>query len=79
MMIRKTVLYLCLLAFLSLGQVSRAEEAYPSKTDAVEFFDSSIGFLDLSLKDCIVVALRNNLDVEIARLDPLIGDKDISV
>ncbi|MFQ5956633.1 MAG: TolC family protein, partial [Candidatus Brocadiales bacterium] len=57
----------------------RAEEANPPQTGAVEFFDSSIGFLDLSLKDCMVISLKNNLDVEIARLDPLIEDKDISV
>lgn len=78
-MFKRHVLSLCLLAFLSPGQVSWAEEGRPLETGAVEFFDSSIGFLDLSLKDCVAVALKNNLDVEIARLDPLIEEKDISV
>ncbi|MEE9585069.1 MAG: hypothetical protein V3W51_06255, partial [Candidatus Brocadiales bacterium] len=82
-MSKKTVLCLCLLVSLSLGRVSWAEEGqeeeFPPELSTVEVFDSSIGFLNLSLTDCIAVALKNNLDVEIARLDPLIGDKDISV
>ncbi len=79
------VLCLCLSAALYLGQAARAEEkeeqreAQPSKRDTVEFNDSSLGFLNLSLADSVVMALKNNLDVEVARLDPLIEDKNISV
>ncbi|MFN3466816.1 MAG: TolC family protein, partial [Candidatus Brocadiales bacterium] len=42
-------------------------------------FQSQMGFLKLSLMDCIEIAFRNNLDVEIARLNPRIEEKDISV
>lgn len=42
-------------------------------------FQSQLGFMRLSLADCIEIAFRNNLDVEIARLNPLIGERDISV
>ncbi len=82
---RLLVLCLCLSAALYLGQAARAEEkeeqkeAPPSKRDTVEFNDSSLGFLNLSLADTVVMALKNNLDVEVARLDPLIEDKNISV
>ena len=77
------VLCLCLSAALYTGRASWAEEeqkeAQPSKKNAVEFNDSSLGFLSLSLADCVVMALKNNLDVEVARIDPLIEDKNISV
>ncbi len=37
------------------------------------------GFLKLSLTDCLAIAFRNNLDVQIAELNPRIEEKDISV
>lgn len=79
-MIKKTFLCLCLSAFLLLGPAARAEEkgTNPPEKGAVEF-SMGIGFLNLSLTDCILIGLKNNLDMEIARIDPLIGDKDISV
>ncbi|HHT9120710.1 MAG TPA: TolC family protein [Candidatus Hypogeohydataceae bacterium YC41] len=42
-------------------------------------FQAELGYLRLSLTDCIEMAFRNNLDVEIARFNPRIGDKDISI
>lgn len=42
-------------------------------------FHSQMGFLRLSLADCIEMAFRNNLDVEVARLNPRIEEKDISI
>jgi outer membrane protein TolC len=42
-------------------------------------FHSQMGFMGLSLADCLEMAFRNNLDVEIARLNPRIEDKDISI
>jgi outer membrane protein TolC len=42
-------------------------------------FQSQMGFLKLSLTDCIATAFRNNLEVEVARLNPRIEEKDISI
>jgi len=42
-------------------------------------FHSQMGFLRLSLVDCIEMAFKNNLDVEVARLNPRIEEKDISI
>lgn len=42
-------------------------------------FHSQMGFLRLSLTDCIEMAFKNNLDVEVARLNPRIEEKDISI
>lgn len=47
------------------------------RAEGVEF-RSQMGFLKLSLTDCIEIAFRNNLDVEIARLNPWMEEKDIS-
>ncbi len=48
------------------------------RAEGVEL-QSQMGFMRLSLADCVELAFKNNLDVEIARLNPLIGEKDISV
>ncbi|OHB96277.1 MAG: hypothetical protein A3I59_08190 [Planctomycetes bacterium RIFCSPLOWO2_02_FULL_50_16] len=82
-MIKKTILCLCLLC-LSLGQACRAEAENEegvslSRGGVVELRDASLGFLNLSLVDAVVLALKTNLDVDISRIDPLIEDKDISI
>ncbi|MEE9200750.1 MAG: TolC family protein [Candidatus Brocadiales bacterium] len=79
-MIKKSMLCLCLSMCLLPGRTSWAEEkgTVPPKDHTVEF-NSSIGFLNISLTDSIIIGLKNNLDIEISRLNPLIEDKDISV
>lgn len=69
----------CLLIFICGEYIVVAEEAHPPHLGVVEMFDSNVGFLNLSLKDCVAIALKNNLDMAIARLEPLIEEKDISV
>lgn len=79
-MIRKIVLYLFIsmslpTAVMADPSTSGGQEATPM----IEFSGADIGFLRLSLQDCIAAALKNNFDVEIARLNPRMEEKDISV
>lgn len=48
-------------------------------TPDVEFNMSDMKFLNLTLKDSIILALKNNFDIRIARMDPIIKENDIKV
>ncbi|MFQ5712981.1 MAG: TolC family protein [Candidatus Scalinduaceae bacterium] len=52
----------------------RAEEEEPY----VEF-SKDMKFLNMTLKDSIILALQNNYDIRIAKLDPKIKEKEITV
>ena len=45
----------------------------------VQFNMSDMKFLNLTLKDSMILALRNNFDIRIARMDPIIKENDIRV
>ncbi|KAA3604737.1 MAG: TolC family protein [Candidatus Scalindua sp. AMX11] len=45
----------------------------------VEFFPNDVKFLNMTLKDCIYHACKNNYDIEIASFDPPISDAEIKV
>ncbi|MDR4505740.1 MAG: TolC family protein [Candidatus Scalindua sp.] len=49
------------------------------KTPVVEFFPDDVMFIQMSLKDCIFHAFKNNYDIEIANFDPLVREKEIKV
>ncbi|MHC4182832.1 MAG: TolC family protein [Planctomycetota bacterium] len=42
-------------------------------------FSRDMKFLNMTLKDSIILALQNNYDIKIAKLDPMIKGKDITV
>ena len=44
----------------------------------VEFNMKDMKFLNLTLKDSIIFALKNNYDIRISKMDPMIKDKDIT-
>ena len=52
-----------------------AEEEKPD----VEFDMKDMKFLNLTLKDSIIFALQNNYEIRIAKIDPKIKEKDITV
>ncbi|MGR3175488.1 MAG: TolC family protein [Candidatus Scalindua sp.] len=57
-----------------------AIEDYTEEEGAdVAFSMKDTKFLNLTLKDSIVLALQNNYDIRIAKIDPLIKEKDITV
>jgi outer membrane protein TolC len=45
----------------------------------VEFSAKDTKFLNLTIKDSLILALQNNYDIRIAKIDPLIKEKDITV
>ncbi|MFV1974403.1 MAG: TolC family protein, partial [Candidatus Scalindua sp.] len=61
------------------NDIEEAEEKYgePKKSD-VEF-SNDMKFLNMTLKDCIILAIHNNYDIKIAKLEPMIKGKDITV
>lgn len=42
-------------------------------------FSRDMKFLNMTLKDSIILALQNNYDIKIAKLDPMIKEKDVTV
>ena len=69
-------------AFLALAlSLSRPVEGMPAQTvappsieDMIEEISPGAKLLHLSLQDCIAAALKNNLDIEVERYVPRIGD-----
>ena len=57
-----------------------AIEDYTEEEGAdVAFSVKDTKFLNLTIKDSLILALQNNYDIRIARIDPLIKQKDITV
>ena len=52
-----------------------AEDVKPD----VEFDMNDVKFLKLTLKDSLIIALNNNYDIRIAKMDPTIKEKDIKI
>ena len=45
----------------------------------VEFNMNDLKFLELTLKDSVIIALNSNYDIRIAKMDPTIKEKDIKI
>ena len=57
-----------------------AIEDYTEKEGAdVAFSAKDTKFLNLTIKDSLILALQNNYDIRIAKIDPLIKEKNITV
>ena len=57
-----------------------AIEDYTEEEGAdVAFSAKDTKFLNLTIKDSLILALQNNYDIRIAKIDPLIKEKDITV
>ena len=52
-----------------------AEDVKPD----VEFNMNDLKFLELTLKDSLIIALNSNYDIRIAKMDPTIKEKDIKI
>ncbi|MBU6392017.1 MAG: TolC family protein [Planctomycetota bacterium] len=64
---------------ISFGSENIYQSQIPATTSPTKVeMNSSLKFLSLSLKDSIIYALRNNFDIEISKLNPMIGDYDIT-
>jgi outer membrane protein TolC len=61
------------------NDIEEAEKKYgePEKPD-VEF-SNDMRFLNMTLKDSIILAIHNNYEIKIAKLEPMIKEKDITV
>ncbi len=61
------------------GSVEDAEENHEDpKKNNVEF-SNDMKFLNMTLKDSIILAIHNNYEIKIAKLGPLMARKDITV
>ncbi|NOR65027.1 MAG: hypothetical protein GQ468_03315, partial [Candidatus Scalindua sp.] len=60
------------------NDIEEAEKKYgePEKPD-VEF-SNDMKFLNMTLKDSIILAIHNNYEIKIAKLDPMMIEKDIT-
>ncbi len=60
------------------NDIEEAEEKYgePEKSD-VEF-SNDMKFLNMTLKDSIILAIHNNYEIKIAKLEPMMTEKDIT-
>ncbi|MHC4138312.1 MAG: TolC family protein [Planctomycetota bacterium] len=59
--------------------IEEAEEKYGEpETPDVEF-SNDMRFLNMTLKDSIILAIHNNYEIRIAKLEPMITEKDITV
>ncbi|MGR3293147.1 MAG: TolC family protein [Candidatus Scalindua sp.] len=61
------------------NDIEEATKKYgePEKHD-VEF-SNDMKFLNMTLKDCIILAVHNNYEIKIAKLEPMMTGKDITV
>ncbi len=72
-------------ALRDIGRVFPTEEAeiiddYADDVNPdVEFNTNDLKFLKLTLKDSIILALNNNYDIRISKMDPTIKEKDITI
>lgn len=60
------------------GDIEAKDEYEELEKPAVEF-SKDMKFLNITLKDSIILALHNNYDIRIAKLEPMIEEKDITV
>jgi hypothetical protein len=60
-------------------KIEAIEDSTEEEGVDVAFPAKDTKFLNLTLKDSIIMALQNNYDIRIAKIDPLIKEKDITV
>lgn len=70
----KNVYVEALREILNVAPADKEKEANPD----IEFSMNDTKFLNVTLKDSIILALQNNYDISIAKIDPMIKDKDIT-
>ncbi len=58
--------------------IEEAKEKYGEPEKPYVEFSKDMKFLNLTLKDSIIFALKNNYDIRIAKMDPVINEKDIT-
>lgn len=56
---------------------SEEDTSETSPSPEVEFYSNDMKFLNLTLKNTLILALQNNYDIKIAKLAPIIEEKDI--
>ncbi len=56
-----------------------AIEDYTEEENPDVEFSKDMKFLNITLKDSLVLALHNNYDIKIAKIDPILKEKDITV
>lgn len=70
----KNVYVEALREILNVAPADKEKEANPD----IEFSMEDTKFLNVTLKDSIILALQNNYDISIAKIDPMIKDNDIT-
>ena len=60
------------------GDIEAKDEYGELEKPDVEF-SRDMKFLNVTLKDSIILAIYNNYDIKIAKLDPMIKEKDVTV
>jgi outer membrane protein len=58
--------------------IEEAKEKYGELEKPDVEFSRDMKFLNVTLKDSIILALQNNYDIKIAKLEPIIKEKDIT-
>ncbi len=61
------------------GDGIEAKEEYEELEKPDVEFSKDVKFLNMTLKDSIILAIQNNYDIKIAKLEPMIKEKDITV
>jgi outer membrane protein TolC len=60
------------------GDIEEAEEGDEELEKPDVEFSRDMKFLNMTLKDSIIMALHNNYDIKIAKLEPMMTEKDIT-
>ncbi len=60
-------------------KIEAIEDSTEEEGPDAAFSAKDTKFLNLTLKDSLILALQNNYDIRIAKIDPLIKEKDITV
>ncbi|MCR4344485.1 MAG: TolC family protein [Candidatus Scalindua sp.] len=61
------------------NDIEEAEEKYGEHEKPDVVFSKEMKFLNMTLKDSIILAIHNNYEIKIAKLEPMMTEKDITV
>ena len=61
------------------NDIEEAEEKYGEPENSDVEFSNDMKFLNMTLKDSIILAIHNNYEIKIAKLEPMMTEKDITV
>ncbi|MBZ0107074.1 MAG: TolC family protein [Candidatus Scalindua rubra] len=61
------------------NDIEEAEEKYGEHEKPAVEFSKDMKFLNMTLKDSIIIAIHNNYEMKIAKLEPMMTEKDITV